>query len=28
MRVDDDLDQWLVRLPEGIASPRVPLALR
>ena len=28
MRVDDDLDQWSVRLPEGIASPRVPLALR
>jgi hypothetical protein len=28
MRVDDDLHQWAVRLPEGIASERVSLALR
>jgi hypothetical protein len=27
MRVDDELDQWPVRLPEGIASTHVPLAL-
>ena len=27
MRVDDHLDRWSVRLPEGITSQRVPLAL-
>jgi hypothetical protein len=28
MRVDEEEDQWPVRLPEGIASERVSLALR
>jgi hypothetical protein len=27
MRVDEDENQWRVRLPEGIASERVSLAL-
>jgi hypothetical protein len=28
MRVDEEENQWRVRLPEGIASERVSLALR